>query len=185
MMSTCKHPKILVAAAESEEQQCGEDHCIRQKLKASWATWGATTKRQPLNRVTEYFGEKIGFYFAFMDCYTKMLIFPSAVGLLVLLYGLIYASNLQEIDNICKPLHTTSGGNVAHGASNTHHRRKRSSTAAATNNNSVADLWMCPICEPPGCEPWEMYIEGCSQYQWAFRLDNEASILLSSCVILW
>jgi len=114
-----------------------------------------------------------------MDCYTKMLVYPALAGLLVFFFSLGYAASLQELSNVCD-------SQLQHGASSAapHHRRRRAATAT-NHNNSVADLWMCPICEPDNCEPWEMFAEGCFQYTWAFRLDNEASFCLSCFVLLW
>ena len=40
-----------------------------------------------------YFGEKIGLYFAWLGFYTYMLIFPSIVGLIVFIYGIISLGN--------------------------------------------------------------------------------------------
>lgn len=38
---------------------------------------------QPIDQVAQYFGEKIAFYFAWLELYTRWLIVPSVVGLLV------------------------------------------------------------------------------------------------------
>lgn len=39
-----------------------------------------------LNR--KYFGEQIGFYFAWLGVYTQLLIPPSVLGIIVFLYGI-------------------------------------------------------------------------------------------------
>ena len=39
--------------------------------------------------VREYFGEKVGLYFAWLGFYTSMLIPASIVGLIVTIYGLV------------------------------------------------------------------------------------------------
>ena len=38
---------------------------------------------QPLDHIAEYFGETIAFYFAFMSFYTRWLVFPSVLGIIV------------------------------------------------------------------------------------------------------
>ncbi|KAK2550527.1 Anoctamin-7 [Acropora cervicornis] len=61
----------------------------RQILKEYWARWGKWYKYQPLDHIREYFGEKIGIYFAWLGQYTAWLLMPSFIGLLVFLYGII------------------------------------------------------------------------------------------------
>ena len=68
----------------------------REKLRRNWANWKKIFKVQPLDDVRSYFGEKIGFYFAFMDFYARALVPPSIVGILALVYGeLSYAGILN------------------------------------------------------------------------------------------
>uniref|UniRef100_A0A1I8HU45 Anoctamin n=1 Tax=Macrostomum lignano TaxID=282301 RepID=A0A1I8HU45_9PLAT len=59
----------------------------RQILHAYWAAWGTWYKYQPLDHIREYYGEKIGLYFAWLGLYTAWLLPASIVGILVFLYG--------------------------------------------------------------------------------------------------
>ena len=43
---------------------------------------------QPLDAVRDYYGVKIGLYFAWLGFYTNLLILPSAAGVFTFLYGL-------------------------------------------------------------------------------------------------
>ncbi|CAL1549152.1 unnamed protein product, partial [Lymnaea stagnalis] len=61
----------------------------RQVLYKYWARWGCWYKYQPLDHIREYFGEKIGIYFAWLGFYTAWLLPASIVGVLVFLYGVI------------------------------------------------------------------------------------------------
>jgi hypothetical protein len=47
--------------------------------------------RQPMDRVREYFGERIALYFAFLGFYTVWLVSASLAGLIVALFGIINA----------------------------------------------------------------------------------------------
>ena len=45
-------------------------------------------KLQPLDAIRDYYGVKIGLYFAWLGFYTNLLILPSIVGVITFLYGL-------------------------------------------------------------------------------------------------
>ncbi|CAN8016333.1 unnamed protein product, partial [Ixodes persulcatus] len=65
-------------------------HCLnrRQVLYEYWARWSCWYKYQPLDHIREYFGEKIGIYFAWLGFYTGWLLPAAVVGFLVFLYGI-------------------------------------------------------------------------------------------------
>ena len=60
----------------------------RKLLSEEWASWSKWWKYQPLDAIRDYYGVKIGLYFAWLGFYTTWLIPPSVVGVLCLLYGL-------------------------------------------------------------------------------------------------
>ncbi|KAM3869676.1 anoctamin-1-like [Diretmus argenteus] len=60
----------------------------RQLLHEEWANYGVMHKYQPVDLIRKYFGEQIGFYFAWLGVYTQFLIPPSVVGIIVFLYGI-------------------------------------------------------------------------------------------------
>ncbi|KAG7398976.1 hypothetical protein PHYBOEH_009969 [Phytophthora boehmeriae] len=57
-------------------------------LKDLRRTWALNLKMvyQPLHKIRFYFGEKIALYFAWLEFYTKMLIFPSITGIITFIY---------------------------------------------------------------------------------------------------
>lgn len=56
-----------------------------QDLRHSWALhW--TMLYQPLHKIRYYFGEKIALYFAWLEFYTKMLVFPAIAGIITFVY---------------------------------------------------------------------------------------------------
>lgn len=65
----------------------------RNLLYTEWASLWKLLQLQPLDAVRDYFGVKIGLYFAWLGFYTNLLILPSIFGLFVFLYGVF---SLQE-----------------------------------------------------------------------------------------
>ncbi|KAF4321974.1 hypothetical protein BBO99_00003272 [Phytophthora kernoviae] len=54
-------------------------------LRHTWALrWSMIC--QPLHKIRFYFGEKIALYFAWLEFYTKMLVFPSIAGVITFVY---------------------------------------------------------------------------------------------------
>ncbi|XP_071532826.1 anoctamin-7-like isoform X2 [Panulirus ornatus] len=73
----------------------------RQILYHYWARWGKWYKYQPLDHIREYFGEKIGIYFAWLGLYTGWLLPAAIVGLLVFLYGVFTINHNTPANEIC------------------------------------------------------------------------------------
>uniref|UniRef100_A0A915HV67 Anoctamin n=1 Tax=Romanomermis culicivorax TaxID=13658 RepID=A0A915HV67_ROMCU len=98
----------------------------RQILRYSWANFNHMFKPQPLDLIRSYFGEKVGFYFAWLDFYTYMLIFPSVAGLASFFYGIISLNYSSINKEICD------------------------------NTTIPGTLYMCPVCRIPMCDPWRL-----------------------------
>ncbi|XP_030764358.1 anoctamin-4 [Sitophilus oryzae] len=77
----------------------------RRLLYVEWARFSKMLKRQPLNLVRKYFGDKIALYFCWLGFYTKMLISPAIVGTLCFLYGVFTMDSDDNIPTkeICDP----------------------------------------------------------------------------------
>ncbi|XP_064079852.1 anoctamin-7-like isoform X2 [Macrobrachium nipponense] len=73
----------------------------RQILYHYWARWGKWFKYQPLDHIRDYFGEKIGIYFAWLGLYTGWLLPAAVVGLLVFLYGVMTINLNTPANEIC------------------------------------------------------------------------------------
>ena len=71
------------------------DQSERKWLNKNWASYKKMFRlTQPLDRIRDYFGEKVALYFAFIQFYTRWLIPFSIIGLIVTFYGLgTYESN--------------------------------------------------------------------------------------------
>ncbi|CAG7717026.1 unnamed protein product [Allacma fusca] len=73
----------------------------RYRLWTEWAAIGKCLKYQPLEAVKEYFGVKIGLYFAWLGFYTHMLIPVSILGFICFLYGCFSINQDQPSLDIC------------------------------------------------------------------------------------
>jgi anoctamin-1 len=62
---------------------------MRNTLYCEWAPVSKCLHYQPLDYIKEYFGVKIGLYFAWLGFYTFMLIPASVVGLICLIYVVV------------------------------------------------------------------------------------------------
>ncbi|KAI9997720.1 hypothetical protein PInf_001651 [Phytophthora infestans] len=61
------------------------DEAALDELRATWAL-NVKMLYQPLHKIRFYFGEKIALYFAWLEFYTKMLLFPSIAGIVTIIY---------------------------------------------------------------------------------------------------
>ncbi|XP_057304531.1 anoctamin-7-like isoform X4 [Hydractinia symbiolongicarpus] len=127
----------------------------RQILKMYWGKWGKWLKYQPLDHIREYFGEKIGLYFAWLGQYTAWLLLPSFVGLLVFIYGLATINSPDNRDalDIC--------------------------------NSPNGTYVMCPRCdEHIGCKYWDLK-QSCTLAKVSYLFDNAATVFFAVFVSFW
>ena len=61
----------------------------RIKLFFSFLTGSYIQYMQPINFIANYYGEKMGFYFAFLMFYTSQLIIPAVAGLILFIYQIV------------------------------------------------------------------------------------------------
>ncbi|KAK3580685.1 hypothetical protein CHS0354_017968 [Potamilus streckersoni] len=81
----------------------------RQLLYENWARWGRWYKYQPLDHIRDYFGEKIGIYFAWLGYYTTMLIPAAIMGLICFIYGCVTVLDDIPTSDLCDE---TKSGNL-------------------------------------------------------------------------
>eukprot|EP00794_Sanderia_malayensis_P016506 gene16505-18151_t len=127
----------------------------RQVLKHYWGRWSKWLKYQPLDHVREYYGEKIGLYFAWLGQYTAWLILPSFVGLLIFLYGFVTIASSDNRDalDICAAKNWT--------------------------------YKMCPLCdENLGCKYWDLK-KSCTLAKVSYLFDNAATVFYAVFVSFW
>ncbi|GAU89255.1 hypothetical protein RvY_01825-2 [Ramazzottius varieornatus] len=74
---------------------------LRAALYDQWGQFSKFYKFQPIEHIKNYFGGKMGFYFAWMEFYTIMLIPAVIVGAVCLLYGMITMKNDIPVQEVC------------------------------------------------------------------------------------
>lgn len=74
---------------------------MRYLLYTQWASVKNIFHYQPLDYIKEYFGVKIGLYFAWLGFYTFMLLSASIVGLLCFTYSFFTMDSSQPSIDIC------------------------------------------------------------------------------------
>ncbi|XP_076344099.1 anoctamin-2-like isoform X2 [Tachypleus tridentatus] len=84
------------------EYDSSDEKAPRKWLLNNWAGVWTVWKKQPLDDIKEYFGVKIGLYFAWLGFYTYMLIPASVVGVLCFLYGCLTLSGDAHSKDICE-----------------------------------------------------------------------------------
>ncbi|XP_076341657.1 anoctamin-2-like isoform X2 [Tachypleus tridentatus] len=96
--------RVYEAAFPLHEGEChsSDDKAPRKWLLNNWASFSTIFKKQPLDDIKEYFGVKIGLYFAWLGFYTCMLIPASAVGVLCFLYGFFTLVGDAHSKDVCE-----------------------------------------------------------------------------------
>ncbi|XP_043249984.1 anoctamin-1-like isoform X2 [Colletes gigas] len=74
---------------------------MRCLLYTEWASVRKCLHYQPLDYIKEYFGVKIGLYFAWLGFYTHMLVPASIVGLLCFIYSCVTLYSNEPSEDIC------------------------------------------------------------------------------------
>lgn len=134
-----------------------------------------------LNR--KYFGEQIGFYFAWLGVYTQLLIPPSVLGIIVFLYGIFTVD-----DNVPRQAHTSSLKYT--GMKMTIYHRSIHGCAIIISwyfSQETCDdnlnITMCPLCDGV-CDYWHLSTV-CSLARASYLFDNGATVLFAIFMSLW
>ncbi|XP_006230651.1 anoctamin-9 isoform X2 [Rattus norvegicus] len=76
-------------------------HKGEEDLSREWAQWRNVFQPQPIDKIREYFGEKVALYFTWLGWYTYMLVPAAVVGLIVFLSGFALFDSSQISKEIC------------------------------------------------------------------------------------
>lgn len=91
------HDGVLRDTSTNEKQELN----LRQLLYHTWGTFSNLFRIQPIDHIRLYFGESVGFFFAWLGVYTTMLIPLSIFGVYVFLYGIVYMIFTEESHEVC------------------------------------------------------------------------------------
>ncbi|XP_034487339.1 anoctamin-1 isoform X2 [Drosophila innubila] len=92
---------VYCAAYPLHDGEITEVGTMRELLYSNWASVRKWYRYQPLDDIKEYFGVKIGLYFAWLGFYTYMLLLASIVGVICFLYSWISLKNYVPVQDIC------------------------------------------------------------------------------------
>lgn len=93
--------RAYVAAYPLHDGNLHTADSMRYLLYTEWASLKKCLHYQPLDYIKEYFGVKIGLYFAWLGFYTHMLIPASIVGLLCFIYSCVTLYYNEPSEDIC------------------------------------------------------------------------------------
>ncbi|XP_006865384.1 PREDICTED: anoctamin-6-like [Chrysochloris asiatica] len=85
---------------QSEDPSCPSERYL---LYREWAHPRSIYKKQPLDLIRKYYGEKIGIYFAWLGYYTQMLLLAAIVGVACFLFGYFNQDNCTWSKEVCNP----------------------------------------------------------------------------------
>lgn len=143
----------------------------RQLLRAEWANPFKFYRRQPLNNIRRYFGEKVGLYFAWTGHYTTWLLFASLIGIIIFFYGMsTVTTNRNPIAaDTCE---TNRSGYVFN-----------ETTGEVIGPTTDPTFYMCPICDVR-CDFWYLQDE-CNAARASLLFDNGGTVFFAAFMSIW
>lgn len=94
--------EIYIAAYPLHDGEISLPGSMRYLLFNEWAAIKRWYRYQPLDYIKDYFGVKIGLYFAWLGFYTYMLLLASVVGILCFIYSWVTIDTYQPSRDICE-----------------------------------------------------------------------------------
>ena len=92
----------------SLSQQMGEEEACSH-LAAPFFCGQSYRTHQPLGLIKSYFGEKIAFYFAWLEFYTRWLVAPAIAGIVIFVLGFAFQADRADVTEFCNSNKTICG----------------------------------------------------------------------------
>ena len=73
------------------------DYTILKDIQKKWLKLHARPSSQPISEIKDYFGERVGLYFAYLQHYVTWLIWPALLGVGTYVYGAVYYKSLNPL----------------------------------------------------------------------------------------
>uniref|UniRef100_A0A336K6N3 Anoctamin n=1 Tax=Culicoides sonorensis TaxID=179676 RepID=A0A336K6N3_CULSO len=89
------------AAFSLHDGDLRQEGTMRHKLNKHWASMKNWYQLQPLDYITDYFGSKIGLYFAWLEFYNLMLVIASVIGVGTFVFSVLTVNWSDEANKIC------------------------------------------------------------------------------------
>lgn len=93
--------EVYLAAYPLHDGEVSVPGSMRQLLYNEWAAIKRWYRYQPLDYIKDYFGVKIGLYFAWLGFYTYMLLLASTVGVICFIYSWKTMDDYKPSQDIC------------------------------------------------------------------------------------
>ena len=98
----------LCLSSLSLSQQMGEEEACSH-LAAPFFCGQSYRTHQPLGLIKSYFGEKIAFYFAWLEFYTRWLVAPAIAGIVIFVLGFAFQADRADVTEFCNSNKTICG----------------------------------------------------------------------------
>ena len=162
-LDTLLNMKVFEAAFPLHEEK------MRRHLINEWGNLGKWRNTQPLDKIRDYYGEKVALYFAWLGFYNSMLIFPIIMGLCCFIYGLATVTDDVPSQEVCGSMANTQMCPLADGTCKTWDLgdvcHKVQSRYVFENGSSVFYAAFMALWSALFLEGWKRYSAGI-RYKW-------------------
>ena len=151
-------------------------------LYLEWASLKNWYKKQPLWLIKNYFGVKIGLYFAWLGFYTQMLVAPAIAGIICFIFGIatVWSPIFNQGRYLFNMKNYFKNINNYNCFLNIHSYR---SSEEICSDDIFGKLDMCPECDKY-CNYWQLS-NSCFLSRITYLFDNSSTVLFAIFMTVW